>query len=186
MTDTSAEALSALHDSLWQIIGRGPAEATAAARHLTLATTGRDGAPQLRMVILRAADRAAATLDIHTDLRSGKIAALRADPRAEALFWDPQARIQIRASGRAAIISGAEAASLWARVPAAARPVYGAAPPPGTPIPGPLAYEPADGAAVFGVIRLTLGRIEALHLGERHRRACFDRQDGWRGQWLSP
>lgn len=184
-TDPRAE-LVLLHDGLWQILMRGAQDRTAPGRHVTLATTGPDGAPQLRMVVLRAADRAGGVIDIHTDIRSAKVAALGADPRAEVLAWDPEARLQIRAAGTACVITGAGAAALWARVPAASRATYGAEPPPGAPIPGPLAYEPGGGSGAFGVIRLTIGRIEALHLGERHRRASFDRQDGWRGQWLSP
>jgi hypothetical protein len=167
-------------------MGRGVADARAPARHIALATTAPDGAPQVRTVVLRAAEPEAGTIDIHTDLRSAKVAALRARPQAEALVWDRRARLQVRLSGEVAILTGEGAAALWARVPMAARPVYGADPPPGTPIAGALAYASGDGTAAFAVLRLTLGRIEVLHLGERHRRAAFLRDGNWEGQWLSP
>jgi pyridoxamine 5'-phosphate oxidase len=171
---------------VWQTLGRGVADRRGPARHIALATTSPDGAPQVRTVVLRAADAALGTIDIHTDLRSAKVAALRVRPLAEALVWDPRARLQIRLSGEVAILAGPAAAALWSRVPETARPVYGADPPPGTPIPESLAYTTGDGTAAFAVLRLSLARIEVVHLGDRHRRAAFLRAGGWQGEWLSP
>jgi len=178
--------LPSLLGRVWQSLGRGVADRHAPARHIALATTAPDGTPQVRTVVLRAADPAEATLDIHSDLRSAKVAALRTRPLAEALVWDRRARLQIRLSGEVAILTGPAAAALWSRVPENARPVYGAEPPPGTPIPESLAYATADGTAAFAVLRLTLARIEVLHLGDRHRRAAFLRAGAWQGEWLSP
>ena len=178
--------LPGLRWRVWQMLARGVADRHAPARHIALATTSPDGAPPVRTVVRRAADEAAATLDIHTDLRSGKVTALRARPQAEVLVWDPRTHLQARLSGEVTILTGPAAAALWARVPQAARPLYGAEPPPGTPIPEALAYATADGTAAFAVLRLTLARIEVLHLGDRHRRAAFLREGGWQGQWLSP
>lgn len=179
-------SLAGLRAQVWQMLVRGVADRHAPARHIALATTAPDGAPQVRTVVLRAVDDVAATLDIHTDLRSGKVTALHARPLAEVLVWDPRAHLQARLSGQVTILTGPAATALWARVPQAARPVYGAEPPPGTPIPEALAYATADGTAAFAVLRLTLARIEVLHLGDRHRRAAFLREGGWQGQWLSP
>jgi len=178
--------LPGLHARAWDILTRGPADRHSPARHIALATTAPDGTPELRTVVLRAADRTTATLDIHTDLRSAKITALRHTPTAQTLAWDPRAHLQIRATGTATILTGPEAAALWARVPEASRPAYGATPPPSTPIPEALAYTHTDGASAFAVIRLTLPTLDLLNLGDSHRRARFDRADDWRGQWLSP
>ena len=178
--------LAGLRAQVWQMLGRGVSDRHDPARHIALATTAPDGAPQVRTVVLRAVDATAATLDIHTDLRSAKVRALRALPLAEALVWDPRAHLQARLSGEVTILAGPAAAALWAGVPLAARPVYGAEPPPGTPITESLAYATTDGTAAFAVLRLTLARIDVLHLGDRHRRAAFLREGGWQGQWLSP
>jgi hypothetical protein len=186
MTTDWHTTLPGLHARAWDILTRGPADRHAPARHIALATVAPDGTPDVRTVVLRAADRAAATLDIHTDLRSAKVTALKHTPTAQILAWDPRAHLQIRATGTATILTGAEAAPLWARVPAASRPAYGATPPPGTPIPAALAYTRTDGATAFAVIRLTLTALDLLHLGDRHRRARFARADDWRGDWLSP
>lgn len=178
--------LPGLYARAWDILSRGPADRHSPARHIALATTAPDGTPEVRTVVLRAADRAAATLDIHTDLRSAKVAALRQTPTAQTLVWDPRAHLQIRATATATILTGPDAAPLWARVPENSRPAYGATPPPGVPIAGPLAYTQTDGATAFAVIRLTLTALDLLHLGDRHCRARFDRADDWRGDWLSP
>jgi hypothetical protein len=185
MTDWS-DTLPGIHDRVWQTLTRGVADRHAPGRHLALATVAPDGAPQVRTVVLRAADRTAATIDIHTDLRSAKIAALTANPLAEALVWDPRAHLQIRLSGPVAILTGNDVAPLWARIPDTARVSYGNTPGPGTPIPGPRDHAPGDGAAVFAVLRMAIARIDALHLGDPHRRAQFVQVDGWAGGWLSP
>lgn len=209
MTEWS-DSLPGIHDRVWQTLSRGVADRHAPARHLAFATVAPDGAPQVRTVVLRAADRTAATIDIHTDLRSAKIAALGADPRAEALVWDPRAHLQIRLSGPVAILTGPAVAPLWSRIPDTARVSYGNTPGPGVPIPGPLDHGPGDGTAVFAVLRMAIARIDALHLGDRHRRAHFAKADaqpdgwvdaqpdakpvgsadgwagGWAGGWLSP
>ncbi|MGY6410125.1 MAG: hypothetical protein ACXIUV_03735 [Alkalilacustris sp.] len=77
-----AATLPTLHAEAWARLVRGVHDRRAAARHPTLATVAADGAPQLRTVVLRAADRAQARLHVHTDLRSAKVGDLRAEPRA--------------------------------------------------------------------------------------------------------
>lgn len=178
--------LAALFDRAWGVLRQGVEDRTAAARVLALATVAADGAPAVRNVILRAADRSAATVDVHTDARSAKVAALRAEPRAAAVIWDPATQLQLRLSGEIAILAGAAVAEDWNRVPRAARVSYGNDPPPGEPIAGPGDYVSGDGAGVFAVLRLSVAWIDVLHLGDTHTRALFRRADGWHGQWLSP
>jgi hypothetical protein len=39
----------------------------------------------------------------------------------------------------------------------------------------------------FARVEVRLDRIDWLHLGHRgHRRACFERSNGWAGCWLQP
>lgn len=179
--------LSTLHDHIWQTLSEGVAHRHAPARNVALATVAPTGdAPELRTVILRAADKPSATLDFHTDLRSAKVAALRLRPLAEALVWDPVARLQIRLSGPVSILTGPSVTDAWNRVPEPARISYGNLPGPGEPIPDALAYTSGTGDAVFAVLRMSVTQIDALHLGDRHRRAHFRKVDNWQGEWLSP
>jgi hypothetical protein len=178
--------LAAFHDWAWEVLRRGVADREAAARVMALATVAADGTPEVRSVILRAADRGAGTVDVHTDARSAKVAALRAMPHAAAVVWDPVTRVQVRLSGEVAVLQGAAVAGDWDRVPRAARVSYGNDPAPGWPIAGPEDYVAGEGAGVFAVLRLSVAWTDVLHLGDMHRRALFRRTDGWQGQWLSP
>ncbi|MBI1418848.1 MAG: pyridoxamine 5'-phosphate oxidase [Limimaricola sp.] len=182
MTDTLADLL----DLAWQRLALGVADRNAPARYPVLATLGADGWPAARTVVLRAAQRIAGVLEIHTDTRSAKVASLHADPRAEIVIWDPAVALQMRLRAEVAVLTGSAAAPAWADVPDVARGNYGSLPAPGTPIPTPLAYEKAGEAGRFAVLRAQIVAIDLLHIGPAHRRARFRRADGWTGEWLAP
>ena len=178
--------LEGIHARLWANLLAGVRDRNAPARHVVLATLGPDGWPEARTVVLRGADRAAALLEVHTDLHSGKVASLAALPRAALHVWDAAEQLQIRVQARVTVHSGAEVAAAWAKVPDPSRQSYGVTPPPGQPIAEALAYEKVPDPATFAILRCQAEAIDAVHLGERHRRARFERGDGWAGQWLSP
>jgi pyridoxamine 5'-phosphate oxidase len=178
--------LADLHAQIWILLLRGLRDKRSPARHPTLGTVSPDGRPQARTVVLRAAQAQAATLDIHTDLASPKIADLRATPFAALHIWDTSAHLQLRLEAEATVLTGPEVAEIWARVPDASRLSYGSTPAPGDPIPSALAYAKSPDALAFAVVRLQLTAIDALHLGQQHRRARFARSDGWAGTWLTP
>lgn len=179
--------LEATHAALWQFLGRGVADRKSPARHPALATTSSDGAPSVRTVVLRAADPDAATLEMHTDLRSGKIADLRRDPRACLLIWAPKPQLQLRLSGAIHIATGPATDDRWRRVPPGSRVAYGSHPPPGTPLDAPGDVETRDAADNFAVLTLALDRIDTLCLSrDGHRRASYARVDGWQGVWRAP
>lgn len=171
---------------VWTMLGRGVRDRRAAARHPVLATVSPDGRPQARTVVLRGLDLASALIDIHTDLRSAKVADLRANPQAALHVWDSGAHLQIRLDTHATILSGAEVARDWARVPEGSRSAYGARPAPGQPVAHALGYEARPDAGCFAVLRLQVEAMDILHLGADHRRAHFVRADDWAGQWVSP
>ncbi len=177
--------LAALLEDIWQRLGRGVADRRAAARHPVFATQAGSGGGEARVVVLRGVDRGDATLEVHTDARSGKVADLACVPRATLLVWDARARLQMRLRAEVTVTRGD--AARWARVPGPARRAYGGAPAPGTPIPAPDAYTPAPDPAQFAVLACRLEEIDALRLDDAgHRRALFLRAEGWRGQWLVP
>lgn len=178
MTDPFANLESTL-DEVWQRLTRGVAVRRAPARHPVLATVGADGA-EARVVVLRAADREAGTLTIHTDSASGKVTELRKTPGATLLVWDEEAKLQIRLRATVDITEGD--AEAFARLPDPARANYGGTPAPGTPIPEPGAHDPAPDARRFTVLVAHIREIETLHLGTPHRRARF--RDGV-AHWLA-
>lgn len=185
-TPAWAVDLGALHAQVWTRLVRGVHDRHAPARHPTLATIGADGMPQARTVVLRAADTSSATLYIHTDTCSAKVAELRDNPRAALHVWDAAAHLQVRIESEVAILQGAEVTDIWTRVPVPSRTAYGSTPAPGQPIPDALGYDKSPDPDRFGVLRLSVRAIDAVHLGPEHRRARFVRGDGWAGQWLAP
>lgn len=181
-----AAELETLLAQVWARLMRGVGDRHAAARHPTFATVSADGWPEARTVVLRAADAVVGTLDIHTDLRSAKVAALRRTPRAALHVWDASAHLQTRAAVEVTVLTGDEVAAIWARVPDPSRQSYGTTPAPGLPIAGALAYEKRPDAASFAVLRCAVQAFDVVHLGAMHRRARFERANGWSGQWLAP
>ena len=179
LEDTLAEA--------WRRLVRGAADRRAPARNPALATTARDGAPALRTVVLRAADPAAGTLEVHTDAASAKAGEIAAEPRVALLVWEAKARLQIRVAAEAAALDGAARAARWARVPDGARRAYGGTPAPGVPLAVPEDHDPTPQASRFLPLVLTATEIETLLLGpDLHRRARFRRASGWAGEWIAP
>ena len=171
---------------VWRGLDRGVADTPAPARHLALATVGSGGA-EIRTVVLRAVDRDAATLDVHTDVETPKVAQLRADPRASLMFWDRAENLQVRLRTRVTVIVGPEAEATWHAVPEAARENYGSEPAPGTPIDRPDGFRAGVTQDRFAILRADVLEIDVVHLGRTpHRRALFAAPDGFAGFWLAP
>ena len=181
-----ATCLDTLLDQVWTRLIRGVHDRRTASHNLTLATTSAKGLPECRTVVLRGADRDAGTLEIHTDRASAKVAALSLQPHAALHTWDNRVRLQIRLLSRASLHHGSEVESIWQRLGEKSRLAYGGHPTAGTPIDESDAYEKNPGFDAFVVVRLEIQSIDALHLGRPHRRARFDRNDNWTGQWLVP
>lgn len=185
MTDPLATLPGTL-DEVWRQLELGVADRTAPARHPVLATAGGEGA-EARMVVLRAADRARGTLEIHTDVRSGKVAELRAEKRASLHVWIPDAGLQIRLRCHVQILAGGAAAPYWDAVPVSARALYGGDPAPGQNIDRPDDHAAGADPACFCVLRGRLVEIETLQIAEpQHRRAVFRAAAGWEGTWRAP
>ncbi len=181
-----ATTLEGLHAEVWTRLIRGVHDRRAAARHPTLATVAPDGSPQARTVVLRAADRASATLRVYTDAQSAKMTELRTRPLAALHVWDSGAHLQMRLATHVTVHSGDAVANLWAKLPEEARLSYGCTPAPGQPIPDALAYRKTPDPSVFTVLELRLQAMDIVHLGPQHRRARFSRIEGWAGIWCAP
>jgi pyridoxine/pyridoxamine 5'-phosphate oxidase len=136
--------------------------------------------------VLRAADKQAGLLELHTDLHSAKVVELIAMPFASLHVWDASAHLQLRLEANVTILKGEDVAQIWARVPEPSRLSYGGSPAPGQPISGALAYNKFADPASFAVVQLSVQTIDVLHLGPIHRRAQFDRRANWAGAWLAP
>jgi pyridoxamine 5'-phosphate oxidase len=86
---------------------------------MAVATASPDGAPSVRMVLLKAADERGLTFFTHYTSRKGR--ELEANPQAALLFhWDALGR-QVRVEGRVERVSAAESDAYFATRPAGAR-----------------------------------------------------------------
>lgn len=169
---------------VWQRLSRGVADRRSPARHPVLATVGVQGA-EARTVVLRGVNAEAGALTFHTDMASGKVAEIAAEPGGTVLIWDARAQLQTRLRVRLTVRAGT--AEEWAAVPAGAQRVYGGTPAPGADIEAPEDHDPAPDPARFAVVTAEVEVIETLHLGrDLHRRAVFRRADGFEGVWVAP
>ena len=181
-----ATELDTLYAHAWHRLIRGVHDRHAPARHPTLATVSPKGWPEARTVVLRAADRFASRLEIHTNLYSPKIADLMATPIAALHVWDSRSRLQIRLQADVVITHGAQIASIWSAMPELSRMAYSRDAVPGQTIGAALAYRSTPDPAAYAVLHLDLHTMDLLHLGTHHRRAQFTRERNWAGCWLAP
>jgi pyridoxamine 5'-phosphate oxidase len=181
-----ASDLETLHAQVWARLTRGVRDRHAPSRHPTFATVSPDGQPEARTVVLRSADMTAGTLDVHTDLRSAKIAALRINPRAALHVWDHSAHLQTRINVQVTILTGDAVAHYWEKLPEAGRANYGTTPAPGEPISQSLDYIKKPDQSIYAVLSCKVQNVDVVHLGPQHRRASFDYTKNRAAQWLVP
>ena len=189
-------------DHLWALLVRGKADRRHPFHQPALATTGPDNTPSVRTVVLRLADPDAAALHAHTDARAGKVGHLARIPVAAWHFYDPAAKLQIRATGPTQVLTeGERADQAWANTRLFSRRCYLAPNPPGhaTDHPDPnlpkdlLRADPdaersEEGRPNFAVVRTTIETLEWLHLAaDGHTRGRFRRRaNEWAHDYLAP
>ena len=156
------------------------------ARYPTFATVAPNGTPEVRTVALRAASRRLSVLEVHTDIATSKVVALQHNPKAAFHVWLPRADMQIRITTSIEIQTGDDIEQRWEGIPEGARVSYGTQPAPGTPISDVYAYEKPSKRVRFAVLKCNVLAIDLVHLGTRHRRAKFMRENDWSGTWLAP
>jgi pyridoxamine 5'-phosphate oxidase len=94
-------------------------EVVRAPEAMAVATAAADGAPSVRMVLLKAADERGLVFYTHYTSRKGR--ELETNPQAALLFhWDPLGR-QVRVEGRVERVSADESDAYFATRPAGAR-----------------------------------------------------------------
>ncbi|GAB3130432.1 pyridoxamine 5'-phosphate oxidase family protein [Novispirillum itersonii] len=174
--------LSEIEAAGWAALRQAAGDPQSGFRCVTLCTVDAEGAPQARMVVLRACDPARRTLDIHTDVRSPKWAELTAAPRVTVLGYCPQTRLQLRLIGTATLHGpdSPAAAAAWATLPPWTRSTYTGGPPgderafAGAAAPMPGAAEEGAGRACFGVIVVQATALDWFQLQRQdNRRARF-------------
>ena len=186
--------LDAVLAATWDILSDGAINRHAPAHTPTFATSGLDGHPRLRTIVLRGFEAPSMQLRFHTDRRSGKIAELQTNPSAALHIYDRDQKVQLQISGRAALhVDDDVTGAAWMKSQPMSRINYQVTQAPGSVIENPhhAVQDPSlntDGSENFMVVVLLIEALEWLFLDARgHRRARFTR-DGkvWSGKWLVP
>ncbi|MFM2422012.1 MAG: hypothetical protein RL291_542 [Pseudomonadota bacterium] len=183
----------------WSTLERGARDRRAGLHTLTLSTTGLDGYPEARTVVLRYADRSAREIRFHTDVRSTKFREMTVEPKVALLGYDASSKLQLRLKGFVRLHTKNDVAlAAWKasqpqslmcyRQPEAPSLAVASA------LPAPdmrgLSFKPEDGFENFAVVGVTIRSLEWLYLsrlGHQRIRFSYD-QSGVEGepQWLAP
>lgn len=155
-----------------------------------------------RGMVLREFDAQNWTLRFHTDTRAPKVAAIDADPRMAVLFYDKEAKIQIRVKGTGTVLRDDPLTQMaWEKGSNFARRCYlGEGPGASSDVPTsglPAEFdghEPSDAQLVparenFAVLLIELMELDWLYLAHTgHARAQFSKGENgvWSGAWVSP
>lgn len=169
---------------IWTELQRATVDRHHEWRTPVLATTGLDGPPQARTVVLRAADATASQLRVFTDRRSPKVAELQAASAAAFVFWSQRLNWQLRVRVRAQVhTEGPVVNAAWERVSqSAAAGDYLASQAPGSTLD--TLTEQAPATHHLAVVTAHIEHIDWLELTrEGHRRARLTHDDL---VWLVP
>lgn len=202
----TGEPLPAFRDDLeltlaecWRLLQEGATSRHSAFHVPTVATLDEHGLPELRTMVLRAAEPERRLLRFHTDRRSAKIAQVARRPSGAIHIYDKPSGIQLRLAASLSIeMDGDEVEAAWAASRSFSRICYRVTEAPGREVEHPDAvafdHDAADeGRGQFCILLARVHRIEWLHLAHAgHRRAVFELNDEdaavaeWTGRWLVP
>ena len=195
--------LSGVLERSWRLLEQSIVNPTSPVRTPVLISVSADGLAQGRTVVLRAFNRQQRQLKIYTDVRSEKVAQLRAQPVCTLVAYQPNPMIQLRLKTNAVVNHNNEITrESWAVMPGPNRCNYLTDPNPGS-----ISVKATDGRPVinaesvptndeneiayshFSVIVFAINELEWLYLPRRgHRRAQFiwDRTNSLQSNWLIP
>lgn len=181
-----------LIEQIWKTLELVPQQGGHPWRTPALATISVDGRPTVRTVVLRSVKVESCTLIAHTDVRSPKVAELRANPESEWVFYDPSSQVQLRLRGETEVVtSGEEFEGAWDSTPILLRPNYGSVAPPGTLLKDPperTTTGSTGGKENFALLCSRIREIDWLQLNQRgHERIVFIQEgSAWSGTWVVP
>lgn len=157
--------------------------------------------PTGRMVVVRHVNQSDRRLELHTDVRSGKIRELEHQPAIAWMFWDPATKIQLRLRGKGTLVDDeSETDAIWQTVSLRSRSAYLSRSEPGMPVATVSPPSTDDrreseagserGRTHFRVVRTTIESVDWLYLRrEGHVRCGLRYDDSGRcidANWLVP
>jgi pyridoxamine 5'-phosphate oxidase len=183
----------------WDYLSAGVGGGRAPFTVMQAATIGLSGAPSVRTVVLRRVCEAEHLIVFYTDVRSEKVAEIRADPRIALVGYDPEGMVQLRLQGVATVLTEwPDKKEAWEASRAHSLVLYRTSLPPGASIDRPEDVYSThsdrhdtnlDGFENFCIVQVILRAFEVLDLSTPagHKRAYFSRAGNeWKGQWIAP
>lgn len=183
-TNTASTDERELIRRIWTELQRATVDRHHEWRTPVLATTGLDGLPQARTVVLRGADAQASQLVFFTDSRSPKVAELQSVQAAAFVFWSKRLSWQLRVRVSTQVhTAGTLVDAAWARVSqSAAAGDYLAPHAPGSALD--QATDDSPGRHHLAVVTARIDHLDWLELArEGHRRARLTQDTA---EWLVP
>jgi len=185
--------------ALWDALEAGVAAGPHPFHTAFLATVGAHSeaavAAEVRTVVLRYLDREQWRMDLHTDLRSPKVAEIEANPAVSLLFYDAPGKRQLRAKGRATVHNQDDlTAERWETVRSQSRECYRAPAAPSSRVEGEADGQSDGGSGEllpeaagykhFCVVTVELTELEVLDLNHRgHSRRRWTRRGTGYERW---
>ena len=173
--------LSGALERSWRLLEEAIENSTSPVRTPVLISVGADGVAQGRTVVLRGINRQQRQLQIYTDVRSAKVAQLRAQSTCSLVAYQPNPMMQLRLGVDATVnYNNAITYEAWAVMPGPNRCNYLTDPDPGS-----ISVQATDGRPVinaesmpthaeneiayshFAVIVFTINQLEWLYLPRR-------------------
>lgn len=191
-------------DTAWDLIEPGATKRSSSAHTPVVGTVNEHGEPELRILVLRAADRNTRLLRFHTDIRSTKIGEIDKSGSASVIMYDPEMKLQLRLSGGLSVATkGDDVDDAWIKSTTFARRCYMAENAPGmlsdkatSGLPlwiegkQPEENQLIEARANFALLWFEVRSLELLYLANvGHRRAKWEWNDVaalWSGRWLVP
>lgn len=179
--DAVPGTLDGVLDRVWSLLEDGAANRHSAFHTPTIATTGDDGFPRSRTVILREAHRDENRLRFNTDLRAPKYAQMQVNPDIALHVYDAIQKTQVRVTGSVTLSAGdARSRSVWDAMQNMSRECYRLGCAPGSQMGDPAGVprdtlDNAEAYANFAVADVAVKTIDWLYLRhDGHMRAGFD------------
>jgi len=190
----SSSDLNEIYQSIWKKL-EGAVRSRHEAWHLVTLGTIREEKPEIRTLVLRGANQTDRLLWMHTDLRSAKCQDIRKNAEGALLFYDPEARWQLRLTGQLFFDSQSELTErVWQNTSASAKRCYQGSERPSTFSPIQNSNLPSDpvspdlGRDNFTRLLFQVSKMDWLFLrAEGHLRAQWVLgSDHFNGSWMIP